>query len=227
MECRIIYLTCREGVENIPNRLFENDGSGFFTEVTGAGVEGLLGLGIDSNTGLAENAAVFDYDNDGFLDLIVTNGKSVQPIRRGGAPSLLRNLGNGNHWIQLDLRTDGPNYSAVGARVVASSGGVNQLRFQNAGLHRYSQNQQRIHFGLGQDSSVDLEIRWPDGQVENFASDLSCSPGTGNDCEDSADRCCFRTGHLFKWRRLRNTSISTGPRRRFVSVSKQLWFGQL
>ncbi len=165
-----IYLTCREGVENTPNRMYENDGNGFFTQVTTSGTEGLLGRGIESNAGLAENAVVFDYDNDGFLDLIATNGKSVQPIRRGGAPSLLRNLGNDNHWIQLDLRTDGPNYSAVGTRVVATSGGVSQLRFQNAGLHRYSQNQQRIHFGLGSDTKVDLEIRWPDGQVQTLSN---------------------------------------------------------
>jgi len=45
---------------------------------------------------------------------------------------------------------------------------VSQLRYQDGGFHRWSQSHDRIHFGLGGNTSFDLEIRWPDGQVENF-----------------------------------------------------------
>lgn len=166
-----IYAVCTRGVENIANRLFENQGDGTFTEVTGHGAEGAVGSGLASRVGQGESVGTADFDNDGFMDVFVVNGMNSQPVRIGGGPHemILNNSSNSNHWVHLELRgTGGSDTNAVGARVVASAGGVDQLRYQDGGFHRWAQSHDRIHFGLGANSSVDLEIRWPDGQVENF-----------------------------------------------------------
>lgn len=163
-----LYLVCRNGVENIANRLFENDGSGKFTEVIDNGAEGVTGVGLSSGAGIGETVVTADYDNDGFLDLMVTNGLNTQPVRVGGPHQIFRNSGNDNHWIELTLRGTTSNPSAVGAQVLAVAGGVTQLREQNGGYHRWSQDHQRLHFGLGDNTSVDLTVKWPSGSVESF-----------------------------------------------------------
>lgn len=163
-----LYMVCRNGVENIANRLFENDGTGKFVEIVDNGAEGAIGVGLASGAGIGETVVSADYDNDGFLDLMVTNGLNTQPVRLGGPHQIFRNTGNENHWIALELRGTVSNPSGVGARVLASTGGVTQLREQNGGYHRWSQDHQRIHFGLGDNSSVDLTVHWPGGNVETF-----------------------------------------------------------
>jgi len=163
-----LYLVCRNGVENIANRLYENDGNGKFTEVLSSGAEGAIGVGMGSGAGTGETVVTADYDNDGFLDLMVTNGLNTQPVRVGGPHQIFKNSGNANHWIALQLRGTTSNPSAVGARVVATAGGDSQLREQNGGYHRWSQDHQRLHFGLGSNTSVDLSVSWPSGNIENF-----------------------------------------------------------
>lgn len=166
-----LYLVCRNGVENIANRMFENQGNGFFVEVAaGGGAEGALGAGLDSGAGTGESVVTADYDNDGFLDLFVTNGLNTQPLHVGGPHQIFRNQGNANHWLELELRSAVSNHHAVGATVIATAGGVSQLREQNGGHHRWSQNHQRIHFGLGSHTTVDLQIRWPSGVTETFSA---------------------------------------------------------
>ncbi len=167
-----IYAVCTRGVENIANRLFENQGDGTFVEVTGHGAEGAIGAGLASQVGQGESVGTADFDNDGFMDIFVVNGMNSQPVRIAGGPHelIMNNSTNSNHWIHLELHgTGGSDINAVGARVVASAGGVDQLRYQTGGFHRWSQSHDRIHFGLGSNTSVDLEVRWPDGQVETFA----------------------------------------------------------
>ena len=163
-----LYLVCRDGVTNLANKLFENDGNGNFTEVVGAGgAEGPVGY----NLGRGESVSTGDYDLNGFLDLYLTNGLNLYPsppASLGGPDVLLANLGNANSWIELELVGTVSNASAVGARVLATAGGVTQLREQNGGLHRWTQNHQRIHLGLGSNSEVDLQIQWPNGLVENY-----------------------------------------------------------
>ncbi len=165
-----LYLACRNGVENIANRLFENDGSGYFTEVASAGgAAGAMGAGIENGFGISETVVAADYNNDGFMDLMVANGLNTQPTRVGGPHQIFKNAGNGNSWIELDLVGTNSNPSGVGARVIATAGGKSQLREQNGGYHRWSQNHERIHFGLATNSTVDLTISWPSGTVDNFS----------------------------------------------------------
>ena len=151
-----IYLVCRNQVMNLPNILYENLGGGAFVPVANAG--GAAG----TTAGRGDSVAMADFDNDGFLDLFITNGNGEEPFT-DGPYQLFRNRGNANHWIALELEGVASNRDGIGAKVIATAGGVSQLREQNNGMHRIAQNDQRIHFGLAGNSTVSLHIFWPSG----------------------------------------------------------------
>ena len=102
-------------------------------------------------------AAAIDYDNDGDLDLVVTEN--------GGPAHLLRNQGgNRNNWIQVRLTGTVSNRDGVGALVTVKSGSTTQRRYRRTGSSYLSQSDPRLFFGLGDSTSVDrLEVRWPSG----------------------------------------------------------------
>jgi ASPIC and UnbV/FG-GAP-like repeat len=164
-----IYLVCTGQAGNLANRLLENDSNGNFREVPGAG--GAAG----SKLGRGDAVAIADYDRDGFLDLFVTNGFGPRPFADEGPHQLFHNMGNGNHWLEIDLEGTVSNRDGIGARVVLEAGGVVQIRGQGGGMHRDSQNHQRIHFGLAQHTVADrLTVRWPSGiqqQLEKIQAD--------------------------------------------------------
>ncbi len=165
-----LYFGCRGGSVNIANILYENNGSGFFTQVPNAGgARGVTGGAVADKAGTTDMAVVADFDNDGFLDIFASNGNNDLPLRRGGPHELFINKATGNNnWIQLKLRGAGNDYDAYGARVVATAGGVSQIRLQDGGNRRHSSDTQRIHFGLANNSQVDLEITWPSGSVQQI-----------------------------------------------------------
>ncbi|MCF7989744.1 MAG: RICIN domain-containing protein [Thiohalocapsa sp.] len=168
-----VYMACSAGVENIPNRLYLNDGAGNFTEVDdAAGARGPLGVGLGGAAGIAESVTAADYDNDGFLDLFVTNGLLMRPWGVGGPDVMFRNAsgdnGNTNHWLQIKLEGTTSNRDGIGARVYVTAGGKTQYRAQDGGYHRWSQNDRRLHFGLANNRMADVEIRWPSGRVDRF-----------------------------------------------------------
>ena len=108
----------------------------------------------------ARGAAIADLDNDGFLDIAV-NCRDQQAV-------LLRNEGNGNQWLVLDLEGTKSNLDAMGARVrvVGESGTEQHLMVSAAGSY-LSSGDRRLHFGLGTSGQAELvEISWPSGLVQ-------------------------------------------------------------
>lgn len=152
-----LYLVCTAPTQNQPNLLYENDGQGNFTRVAQAGgAEG-------SMKGRGNQVAMADYDRDGFLDLFITNGAGPPPFA-DGPQQLFRNLGNGNRWLEIDLRGTVSNRDGIGATITLETGNKVQVRQQGGGMHSFSQNHARIHFGLGDNIAADrLTVLWPSG----------------------------------------------------------------
>jgi hypothetical protein len=111
---------------------------------------------------VARGAAYGDIDNDGDLDILVTNnGQTAELLRNDG--------GNARSWLQLDLRGRSSNRSAIGARVTVRAGGVTQRDTVRSGSSYCSQSMLRLHFGLGAAAVADeVEVRWPGGTVERL-----------------------------------------------------------
>ena len=147
------YLDIYIGRQNGRNRLYHNDGDGTFTEIA-------ADVGVDDNRSTVV-ASVADMDNDGDLDLYLGNS--------GGSPSIYRNELGASNWLILRLQGTTSNRSAIGARVLATSGAVTRLRDVLGGNGLYTQPMLPVHFGLGDSTQVDhLEIRWPSGLVQVF-----------------------------------------------------------
>jgi len=157
-----LYLVCRGQASNLPNVLLHNDGTGQFTVVP------LAGGAEGSTAGRGESVAVADFNNDGFLDLAITNGEGEAPFANGPY-QLFRNLANGNHWLEFKLHGVLSNRDGVGAKVILTAGGVRQIREQSGSVHRVAQNDQRIHFGLAQNLTANtVTVYWPSGAVQTL-----------------------------------------------------------
>ena len=87
------------------------------------------------------------------------------------APSLLRNdAPREHHWLKVRLEGTKSNRSAIGSRVTAHYGGKTQTQVVMSQASYMSSNDPRLHFGLGEATTVDLEIRWPSGDIDKFSS---------------------------------------------------------
>ncbi len=160
-----VYVGCTGDLSNLPNVVYENQGDGSMVPVPQAGGgEGQMPEGRLDTVNLG------DYDNDGRLDVLLANGHLFRPFSYAGRMQLLRNTGaSGNHWIQADLEGVTSNRDGIGAIVYASTpDGKIQLREQGNGVHKKAQDFPRIHFGLAQNTTVNLEVHWPSGVVDNF-----------------------------------------------------------
>jgi hypothetical protein len=107
---------------------------------------------------VGRGAAYADIDNDGDLDVVVTqNGRRVVLFRND--QSL------GHHWLRVRLAGDSSNQNAIGAVVELSVNGVTQRRVVMPTRSYLSQSELPLTFGLGTANAVDeLHITWPDGQ---------------------------------------------------------------
>ena len=85
---------------------------------------------------------------------------------------LLRNDGgNARHWLMVDLEGTKSNRDGIGARLTVEAGGVKQIAEALSGSGYISQNDPRLHFGLGGNRVVDaVTVRWPSGRVQRLTS---------------------------------------------------------
>jgi hypothetical protein len=139
-----------------PLQLFRNLGNGKFTEVSRD--VGLSAMPWRS----ARGGAYCDFDNDGDLDILVSNiDDHPQLLENGG--------GNRANWIELKLIGSKSNRDAVGAQIKIQAGSLVQYDHVRAGGSFLSNNDPRVHFGLGGEKTVGaIEIRWPSGAVQEL-----------------------------------------------------------
>lgn len=139
-----------------PNQLFCNSGFGKFADISDQG-------GDFTNTiAMSRAMAVGDYDQDGDLDLLVSNCHAGAQLFSNEAPK------KGN-WLMIRAVDPELNRDAYGARVTIWVGEEKQQRTVNPGFSYAASNDTRVHFGIGPAKSVDkIEIRWPGGIVQEF-----------------------------------------------------------
>lgn len=107
--------------------------------------------------------AMADLWNRGVLDVIVANQNNIPLIYKN-------NAGNKYHWVDFDLVGTASNADAVGARVMVEWGdGKKQVQVVTGGMGFSSQNQHRLHFGLGESDKADrVTVYWPSGRVDTI-----------------------------------------------------------
>jgi hypothetical protein len=107
-------------------------------------------------------AAFGDIDNNGTVDVAINNVHDV--------PDLFLTTANpANHWIVVKLVGTTSNRSAIGARVRVVTGSVTQMLEVHGGGSYISQDDLRVHAGVGAAARIDrLEVRWPNGLEERW-----------------------------------------------------------
>jgi len=120
-------------------------------------------LGQPITTPKASRGCAFgDFDNNGSTDIVINNVHDTSDLFR------LVNS-HQNHWVTIQLTGVQSNRSAIGARVRCVAQGATQADEVRGGGSYLSQNDLRVHFGLGQASSIErLEVRWPNGLEEEW-----------------------------------------------------------
>jgi hypothetical protein len=137
--------------------VYRNLRNGRFQDVTES-------LGPPVTTPRAGRGAAFaDLDNDGDLDIVVNNVHDTPDLFVLDTPP-------GAHWVALKLVGTQSNRSAIGARVRLVTAAGRQVQEVRGGGSYYSQNDLRVHFGLGDATRIErIEIRWPNGLEETWS----------------------------------------------------------
>ena len=134
-----------------PNVLLQNNADGTFTDVSGSS-------GADDD-GVGRGGVYLDADNDGCLDLFITN--------LGQPAKLLRNSCSENGWLVVRTVGTASNRDGIGARITVVAAGSSQIREISGGSSSMGQNMMPAHFGLGKAKQANyVLVRWPSGTVQ-------------------------------------------------------------
>lgn len=139
-----------------PLQLFYNQRDGTFRDISESS-------DINKSSLACRRGVAFgDVNNDGLVDVLILNV--------GEPPTLLINrTANSHHRVLFQLVGKRSNRAAIGARVTVTAGGLKSINEVKGGSSYLSQNDLRLHFGLGTSEKIDtVEIRWPNGNVEEL-----------------------------------------------------------
>ncbi|HTW60621.1 MAG TPA: CRTAC1 family protein [Terracidiphilus sp.] len=139
-----------------PALLQMNEGNGKFCDASTEAGPALMAPRV------SRGLAVGDLFNDGNMDAVIEN--------LDGKPVILRNRGiAGRHWVSFELAGTRSNRLALNARVKIVAGGMTQTSWVLSGGSYLSQNDLRVHFGLGSATKIDsVEVHWPSGAVDTM-----------------------------------------------------------
>jgi hypothetical protein len=137
--------------------MFENDGGKGFVDVSPDMGADFLRLGYQRGSAFA------DFNNDGFMDLVVTSLNQKPRI-------LVNSADNGNHWLLLKLVGRKANRDAVGAKVkLTTPSGRTLYNHVTGSVGFMSTSDLRLHFGLGSETmAASIEIEWPGGAAQTL-----------------------------------------------------------
>lgn len=109
------------------------------------------------NLKMSYAASYADFDNDGSLDLVISNLNAV--------PTLLKNThaSKEGNYLSVSLKEKGNNHFAIGAKVFVESGGKKQMQELEPVRGYASSQDYNLHFGLGKEKTANIRITWPDG----------------------------------------------------------------
>jgi enediyne biosynthesis protein E4 len=135
------------------NRIFHNH-KGRFTDVSAEAGPGF------ARAALHRGAAFADFDHDGRIDVAVTAIDS--PLE------LWMNRSAPQNWVQVKLKGTRSNRSALGAQIICKASKKTQVSSVANSVGYASASDLAVHFGLGDEPSVSLEIRWPSGTIQQI-----------------------------------------------------------
>ena len=141
-----------------PRLLYHNNGNGTFTDISAT-----AGPGINAAAS-GRGLAVGDLWNDGQLSIVIVN--------MNDKPSLLVNtVHSSNHWVAFKTIGTRSNRDGIGAKITVKVGKRTLVDEVRSGSSYISQNDLRVHFGLGSATKLDaVQVRWPSGLVESFTN---------------------------------------------------------
>jgi hypothetical protein len=141
-----------------PRILYHNKGNGTFEDIS-------AGAGPGITTALCgRGLAAGDLWNDGRMSAIVSNMNAPVSL-------LVNQVRNGNHWIAFKTIGTKSNRDGIGAKIRAKTGERILVDEVRSGSSYDSNNDMRVHFGLGKIAKVEwVEVRWPSGLTERFSS---------------------------------------------------------
>jgi hypothetical protein len=139
------------------NTLLRNMNGNHFTDVTAEAGPAL------AQEEVTRGAAFGDIDNDGDVDIVLTNNNG--PVRL-----MLNNAAKGNRWLRVELEGVRSNRMGLGAQVGLVRAGLPALwRRVHTDSSYLSASDARVHFGLGGGGKIDaIRVEWPDGSKERF-----------------------------------------------------------
>ena len=183
-----------------PDQIFRNQGNGTFQEVSASAGD------YFQSTAVSRGALFGDYDNDGDVDMLVTQSN--------GPVTLLRNeTGTQHNWVRIKTVGIISSRDGTGTRVTLRAGGHTQIQEINRGASYLSSHDGRLHFGLGVHTTVDrLEVRWQSGVVQVFENLLTNREHVISEFSDTPEDKLFKAAWTGDITNLHNTSADVNTK---------------